>query len=590
MTDTILRAVLSGVKTPSRGRACLLDMGQLASPGENREPPTELLLFPRGKVRTTKGTFLLDEKALQSVMEEWADYTGGIDHKGVFDYNHDMAKQGVPGHELIAAGWFDMEPRDEGLMATDIRWCERAAAMIRAAEMRFWSPWFEYEAKTGRILKILNCAITCMPATKSQKPMVAATLTAGRVLSLPPPLDDAPVVRAAQLAALSEDEGVLPPVPAPAPPPAGPAVPWTHHVITTARAAYLARQERISMSMNYGALYTLKMLIGIGADEMSLCLSLQEYMEDRGTKEAIPVLAGYCSTASKRIASYAAWLASLAGDEMAEPSEEETTSICTRVVGLSKVSDETERKGYARSLCLATKLGWSAVSAMEQLSSITKQTRWDLVLSALPTLKEEVVNARELAGFAPILSTVKEITGCQDVGGMKGALLALHSNSERDAEVLTTARTITGKVEAKDVVAELQTLATAKAEVAQRDLAALVAEGLGKAPGPDGKVTIKLSEAQVPLFKKLSVQDGRAWLDSSPVLKIGTDYEQLPPVTKIPTTDTGGGAANPPGSGETTLSLPAGTVLPDGVTAEDVLGNARAFNLAPEKILAQLAK
>lgn len=247
----LLNAYRAASPGPDRGKACILDMGQFTTlnEGESREPPTEVLAFPSGVIKTTKGNFLLDSEAVKATMTDWKDWSGGITHKGVFDYNHDMANPDLPGYLKIAAGWFDLEARDTGLWAVNVTWTERCTAMIRAGEMRFWSPWFEYQTKTGRILKLMNIAVTCMPATKAQAPMVAATLCGA------PPLDDEEEIRSAQMTAIAAEELAgrnlaerprpsAPPTattaassaPTPSAPPAQPArraaAAWTHHVIT----------------------------------------------------------------------------------------------------------------------------------------------------------------------------------------------------------------------------------------------------------------------------------------------------------------------------------------------------------------------
>jgi hypothetical protein len=603
-----------------------------------REPPKEILAFPSGKVRTTKGNFLLDEKAIAATMADWKDWSGGIPHKGVFDYNHDMANPDLPGYLKIAAGWFDLEARETGLWAVGISWTEKAEGMIRAGEMRFWSPWFEYEPKTGRILKILNIAITCMPATKAQAPMVAASLavpylvagggTALELSAAPPVEDEDQEVRAAQLEGVEQEQITLagrnlhpaeqvkealrsvaplsepfkPQAPTLATLPAtapraslangqGAAVAWTHHMITRAR---LGREK---LTMNYGMLYSLKMLIGICADEMSLCLGLVEYMEESGKRADMPMCSRYCSDASKRISWYSSQMAMLAGQEGAdaEPSEEESSKLTASVKGLQRL-EETERKGAVKALCVASRKGWSALGAMEQLSAITGQERWDLVLSAIPTLKEEVIGARELRGLQPVLATVKEITGGKGTSvEMQAALLALHSNSQRDASIVATAREICGgAVDSAQVVAELKTLSSTRQELAAQKLKEIIQEGLGKVAGSDGKTTIKIVEAQIPLLQKLGVEGARAWLDASPPLKLGSDLTPapIPPglLPQPPAQTASGAGAGKAGviPGQVALSLPPGTVLPAGVSEQEILDMAGRCHTNPAQILANM--
>jgi len=605
---------------PDRGKACLLDLGELVTlatmGGEAdaslRVPPTEILAFPAGKVRTTKGNFLCDEKSMTAVLSDWQDWSGGISHKGVFDYNHDMANPDIPGYEKIAAGWFNLQARETGLWAVDINWCARCDKMIRDGEMRFWSPWFEYEPKTGRILKILNIAVTCMPATKGQAAMVAASLSVPYtvvdadplLLSLPLEEEDGEV-RAAQLAGRAAAPAAAPtpaaPTPAPAASPPAPApraalssrqapAAWAHHVIMGRET--LARE---TLTMQYGMLYSLKCLIGIVADEMSLCLGLMEYMEESGKKGELPQLSKMCGEASKRLAYYGVQLASLAGEETTAPSEAEVSRINETVKGLSRLP-EGEQKAAATALAKAAKQGWSALGAMEQLSTITGQERWDLVLSALPTLKEEVAGARELKIFTPVFAAAKQITGKGTPGEVAASLLALHSNTQRDAPILATARQLCGgAVDAEAVVKELEALGQTRVQLAQQKLDEIIEEGLGKRAGADGKLTMKIVPAQVPMMQKLGVAEARAWLDVSPPLKISQDLtpaevpKDLQPQPQKGTETTGQGGSEG-GDGTVKLTAAQRAQLPAGVSEQDVLDQALSFSTTPAAILANLNK
>ena len=144
---------------------------------EGEAPPTEFLIFARGKNQTTKGVFLYDAAAARSVMgaaEEWA---GDLGNKYTLDYEHDQTRDDLPGYEKLDAGSFDLEDRPEGLFAVNVRWTDRAAGMITKREKRFTSPWFIFEKATGRVLRIVNVALCSIPATKQLQPLVAASAT-----------------------------------------------------------------------------------------------------------------------------------------------------------------------------------------------------------------------------------------------------------------------------------------------------------------------------------------------------------------------------------------------------------------------------
>lgn len=136
------------------------------------ELPTEFRIFTAGAVETTKGTFTFDEEAAASVMAEYAAH--GIDL--MIDYDHaSLASMSIdPAQAGKAAGWFNIELRDGELWAVNVRWNPPAAAALRNKEWRFMSPAFSVD-DSGRVIDLLNVAITNMPATRQLTPLVAAS-------------------------------------------------------------------------------------------------------------------------------------------------------------------------------------------------------------------------------------------------------------------------------------------------------------------------------------------------------------------------------------------------------------------------------
>lgn len=356
--------------------------------------------------------------------------------------------------------------------------------------------------------------------------------------------------------------------------------------------------------MNYSMLYTLKMLIGLSADECALCLNLLEDLEETGRKIDMPQCGRFCTAAAERLSWYGKQLALMAGEEVpVTPGEEEVTKLSTQFKGLAAL-DEKDRKATIEALCLASRKGWSALGAMEQLSAVTGQERWDLILAALPTLKEEVTASRELRTVAgAVVKTAKEITGKTSPVEITAALTALHSNGQRDAPIVSTARELCGgAVETEAVVARLKQLAQDATKLEETTLQAIINEGLGRAPGADGKLSIKIVEAQIPLMKKLGVEGARAWLDASPPLKIGSDLTPAPiPPTMLPQPapqggqGTGTGTTSKPTMPPTTLvpqaavSLPPGVTLPEGVSADVLSELVSRYGVSPEQVLKNLA-
>lgn len=141
---------------------------------EGEALPTEFRLFQAGWNETEKGNFLFDDKAAKSVMasfEKW-----GIDRP--IDLEHQMldVEGGAPDPTARdARGWCRLELRNGELWACDVRWTPDGAERLRDKRQRYVSPAFESDPKTGRILKIINVAITALPATHKTPALVAAT-------------------------------------------------------------------------------------------------------------------------------------------------------------------------------------------------------------------------------------------------------------------------------------------------------------------------------------------------------------------------------------------------------------------------------
>lgn len=144
------------------------------------EPPTEFRIFTAGAVETTKGVFTFDEASAKSVMAEYE--THGIDL--MIDYDHaSLASVSLdPAQSGKAAGWFNLEVRGGELWAVNVRWTPLAADALRRKEWRFMSPAFETDQE-GRILGLMNVAITNLPATRKLQPLMAASMKPENVMA-----------------------------------------------------------------------------------------------------------------------------------------------------------------------------------------------------------------------------------------------------------------------------------------------------------------------------------------------------------------------------------------------------------------------
>mgnify|MGYP000529385747 CR=1 FL=1 len=151
----------------------LLDSGADKDAPADMAPPTEVVLFPFGQIKTRKGTFRFTEESAKLVKAQWERY--GRDFG--FDYGHATFKKDRPDEEKISAGWGKLAIRPGvGLVCTGIHWTEPAARKISKREFRYLSPAFNAMPKTGVIVAVENCALTNIPATLDPTPLLLQAL------------------------------------------------------------------------------------------------------------------------------------------------------------------------------------------------------------------------------------------------------------------------------------------------------------------------------------------------------------------------------------------------------------------------------
>jgi hypothetical protein len=154
--------------TGTRGRIAL-------AVGDGPELPTEFRLFVRGDNATEKGKYVFDDAAARSVMAAYRKW--GIDVP--IDLEHQMLD--LDGGEADptardARGWCKLELRPDGsLWAVAVRWTPDGASRLTEKRQRYVSPAFDFDPKTRRVLKLVNIALTAIPATHGTPALVAAS-------------------------------------------------------------------------------------------------------------------------------------------------------------------------------------------------------------------------------------------------------------------------------------------------------------------------------------------------------------------------------------------------------------------------------
>lgn len=132
----------------------------------SNEPPKELLIIKYGETRTTKGDYRFDEKSAGILLNTYL--SRGL--KLYFDYSH-LSIKPENEEQAKAAGWFDLELRQDGLYAINIKWTAKAEGMIRAKEFAYISPVIGLD-KEGYVIRLINIALTNLPATDNLPPLI----------------------------------------------------------------------------------------------------------------------------------------------------------------------------------------------------------------------------------------------------------------------------------------------------------------------------------------------------------------------------------------------------------------------------------
>lgn len=84
----------------------------------------------------------------------------------VIDYEHQTIQAKANGQPAPAAGWFrSLKWRDgQGVFAANVRWTDKARAMIAAREYRYISPVFTFDTDTGEVQRVVGLGLTNTPA------------------------------------------------------------------------------------------------------------------------------------------------------------------------------------------------------------------------------------------------------------------------------------------------------------------------------------------------------------------------------------------------------------------------------------------
>ncbi|EKS7778650.1 phage protease [Edwardsiella tarda] len=151
------------------------------------EPVSRLRILPAGEFRGMDGrprecaAWVMTATAAARIIETVNARVTEL----CFDYEHQTLRAAENGKPAPASGWFSRLEwiEGDGLYATDIRWTDTAADMIRKKEYRYISPVFFYDQKTGEVTALVNVALTNTPALDDLDEVAVAALSRLAALS-----------------------------------------------------------------------------------------------------------------------------------------------------------------------------------------------------------------------------------------------------------------------------------------------------------------------------------------------------------------------------------------------------------------------
>lgn len=141
------------------------------------QPVAEFLLIPFGRVAVERAASGEDFEFTRAHAESAQRWFASLGRKLAIDYEHQSFDRFNTRSDGLrpAAGWIGgLEARDDGLWATDVTWTERAAALLRAGEYRYFSPVIYWTDEACSDVAALGpVALTNDPAMRRVQPLAA---------------------------------------------------------------------------------------------------------------------------------------------------------------------------------------------------------------------------------------------------------------------------------------------------------------------------------------------------------------------------------------------------------------------------------
>ena len=137
----------------------------ILSSGNSGDPVGNMIqILPHGWVETEKGKFLVDEQAMNLIVQAFAKKKNDT----VIDYEHQTLKDVI----APAAAWIKrLECRSKDGLWAEVEWTPRALEFVRNKEYRYLSPVIFARKSDGRAILLHSCGLTNTPAIDGMNPI-----------------------------------------------------------------------------------------------------------------------------------------------------------------------------------------------------------------------------------------------------------------------------------------------------------------------------------------------------------------------------------------------------------------------------------
>lgn len=146
------------------------------SSGADQPVGNSIQILPYGWVKSEKGTFLVDEQAMNTIMQAFA----AKKNDTVIDYEHQTLKDVI----APAAAWIKkLENRGKNGLWGEVEWTPKALEFVQNKEYRYLSPVIFARKSDGRAVILHSCALTNTPAIDGMEP-IANKETEAKIMDL----------------------------------------------------------------------------------------------------------------------------------------------------------------------------------------------------------------------------------------------------------------------------------------------------------------------------------------------------------------------------------------------------------------------